>query len=231
MKAALSLIVLSLALFGFSMSMEPFITNPDGTYPFHYVPQGDSQAYFAARTEALTPKYKLQDYGATILVLGLVTAMLSWRPITAPASRLGFIGIAIIAPTLTAIGFVFDLVQGHARWEFPHWADSLGIPLVGVPALLILGLVWSFSHFILLAGVPLRAGVPISYIAVRQGNLWLLALCGLTALLIIAMVLDGAYWYTIPSMLWLYFYASISAVRRYDVYSSDATICGKQTQT
>lgn len=216
MKTALSLIALSLALLGFSISLEPFTQNPDGSYPFHSVTEGDSQAYYAARDQALTPKYQLQDYGATILVLGLVVAILSWHPAKAPRSTLGFIGLAVIAPILTVAGFVFDLVQGQSRWEFPPWADSLGIPLMGVPVMLLLGLVWAFAHFILLAGVPRRAGVPISYAAVRQGNLWLLVICCLTALLILAMVADGAYWYAVPGMLWLYFYASIAAVRRYD---------------
>jgi hypothetical protein len=216
MKSALSLIVLSLALLGFSISLEPFTTSPDGTYPFHGVAQGDSQAYHAARGQALTPKYRLQDYGATVLVLGLVVAILRWRPLNAPGSKLGFISLAVIAPTLTAVGFVFDLVQGQSRWEFPPWADSLGIPLMGVPVMLLLGLAWAFAHFIFLAGVPRRAGVPISYIAVRQGNPWLHVICCLTALLILGMIFDGAYWYAVPGMLWLYFYASISAVRRHD---------------
>jgi hypothetical protein len=216
MKTALSLIVLSLALLGFSISLEPFAHNPDGSYPFHSVAEGDSPAYYAARSQALTPKYRLQDYGATILVLGIVAALLSWRPVKAPRSRLGFIGLAVIAPTLTATGFVFDLVQGQWRWEFPPWADSLGIPLMGVPVMLVLGLVWAFAHFILLAGVPRRAGVPISYAAVRHGHPWILVVCSLTALLIIGMAVDGAYWYAAPGALWLYYYASISAVRQHD---------------
>lgn len=216
MKAALSLIVLSLVLLGFSISMDPFTTGIDGTYPFHSVVQGDSQAYFEARTKALTPKYRLQDYGATMLLLGLFVAILSWRPITAPRSKMGFIGMAIVAPTLTAGALVFDLVQGQARWEFPPWADSLGIPFMGVPILMIVGLVWSFAHFILLAGVPRRAQVAISYSAVRQGNAWLLVVSTLTALLIVGMVFEGAYWYAVPGMVWLYFYASIAAVRRHD---------------
>ena len=198
------------------MSLEPFNRTTDGSYPFHSVAQGDSQAYYAARTRALTPKYRLQDYGATILTFGLVVAMLSWRPIKAPGSRLGFIGVAVAAPTLTVVGFVFDLVQGQSRWEFPPWADSLGIPLMGVPVMLVVGLLWALAHFLFIAGLPRSAGVPLSYAAIRRGNRWLLVVCSLTALLIVGVVVDGAYWYAVPGALWLYFYASISAVRRHD---------------
>ena len=216
MKTALALIVLSLALLGFSASLEPFTRSPDGSYPFHGVAQGDSQAYYAARTQALTPKYRLQDYGATMLALGLAVAALSCRQVNAPRSRLGFVGVAVVAPLLTAVGFVFDLVQGQSRWEFPPWADSLGIPLMGVPVMLVMGLVWAFAHLLFLAGVPSRAGVALSYAAIRHGSPWLLVVSSLTALLIVAMAIDGAYWYAVPGALWLYFYASISAVRRHD---------------
>ena len=97
--------------------------------------------------------------------------------------------------------------------EFPPWADSLGIPLMGAPLLLVMGLVWALGHFILLAGVPRSAGVPLSILSIRRGHPWLVTMCALTALLILAMVTEGAYWYAAPGALWLYFYASIAAVR------------------
>jgi len=150
------------------------------------------------------------------LALGLIVGMLSWRPLKAPGSGFGFFALAIAAPVLTVLGFVFDLFQGYARWEFPPWADSLGIPLMGVPVLLVAGLVWALAHLALLAGVPRRADVLVSFNSVRRGNLWLLIVCGLTTLLVVGMGIDGAYWYAIPGVLWLYFYASISAVRRHD---------------
>lgn len=216
MKSALALIALSLLLLGLSMSMEPFTKGEDGSYPFHSVAQGDSQAYHEARRQALTPKYRLQDYGGTIMAFALVVALLSWRPLKAPATRLGFVVIALMAPTLTGVGFVFDLMQGQSRWEFPPWADSLGIPLMGVPVLLFVGVAWALAHFMFLAGVPRRSGVIISYRAVRRGNLWLLVVSVVTALLVIGTSIEGAYWYAVPGLLWLYFYASISAARQDD---------------
>ena len=87
---------------------------------------------------------------------------------------------------------------------------------MGVPVLLIAALVWAFAHFILLAGVSRRPGVPISLIAIRRSHPWLLIISVLTALLVLAMGAEGAYWYAIPGAVWLYFYASISAVRRHD---------------
>ncbi len=214
MRFAFALIVIASVLLGLSMFQEPFRTNVDGSLPFHSVPQGDSEAYHAARAQALTPKYRLQDYGGTLLTLGVSVAVLSWRPLKAPASSLGFIAVALLAPSASVGALVFDLVQGQSRWAFPPWADSLGIPLMGIPILLVVGIVWSGAHLILLAGVPRRQGVHVSYRAVRRGHPWLLLVCTLTALLVVALGTDGAYWFAIPGLLWLYFYASIAAVRQ-----------------
>ena len=81
------------------------------------------EAYHAARAQALTPKYRLQDYGGTLLTLGVSVAVLSWRPLKAPASSLGFIAVALPAPSASVGALVFDLVQGQSRWAFPPWAD------------------------------------------------------------------------------------------------------------
>ena len=213
MKTAIALIVLSLALLGFTASLEPFKLTLDGHLPFLSVPLGDSKAYYAARTEALTPKYRLQDYGATSLVFGLILALCSWRRLSAPKSTLGFLVLAVVAPLLTAAAFAFDLFQGQARWEFPSWADSLGIPLMGLPVLLVAGLIWAFVHVTFLAGVRRRGRAPITLVAMRRGNPWLLVVSALTALLVVAMAAEGAYWYAVPGVIWLYFYASLSSVR------------------
>lgn len=211
MKTAFALFALSLVLLGLSMPMDPFTPNADGSYPFHSVAHGDDQAYRAARDLALTPKYRLRDYGGTLLALGLIAAVLSRRPLTAPGSGMCFVAIAIAAPTLTSLGFVFDLMQGQSRQEFPPWSDSLGIPLSGVPVLLILGAVWAFAHLALLAGATRLNGDVISLPGLRRGNRWLRVVCGLTVLFGIGMGICGAYWYAIPGALWLYFYASISS--------------------
>lgn len=213
MKISLALFVVSLALIGDSLSMEPFHLAADGSYPMFNVSEGDSQAYFLAREQALTGKFALQDYGVTLVVCSLVLAAFKWRPFKAPHSLRGFLAIAVAAPVLTVGALAFDLIQGQARWEFPSWADSLGIPLMGIPVLLVAGLVWAFSYFILLAGVPRRTDVYLSLMAIRRSHLWLLFVFVLTALLVIGMAAQGAWWYVIPGAIWLYFYASIAAVR------------------
>jgi hypothetical protein len=84
---------------------------------------------------------------------------------------------------------------------------------MSIPPLLVAGFILAFSHFILLAGVPRRAGAALSLASVRQGHPWLLIACVLTLALVAITAVEGAYWYATSGMLWLYFYASIAAVR------------------
>jgi hypothetical protein len=213
MRIALALFVLSLALIGASVELEPFRPTADGVRWMDRVVNEDTQAYYIAREEALTPKFRLQDFGITVLVCAIALAAATrWSP-RAPKSRAGFVSLAVAAPLLTASALVFDLVQGQFRWEFPPWADSLGIPLMGVPVLLVAGLVWAFGHFSLLAGVPLRSEISLSLMAVRRAHIWLRTVCLITTVLILAEGAGGAYWYVLPGAVWLYFYASIAAVR------------------
>ena len=214
MKVPLTIIALALALLASSLAMPPFRAGPNGQDWQHSVPEGNSELYYSAREQALTPKYRLQDYGFTLLGGGLV--MLLFRKLgrfTAPCSRFRFVAFGILAPIVTAAAFAFDLFQGVLRREFPPWADSLGIPLMGVPVILIFGLIWAFAHFIFLAGIPRRNNVAISIHAIRKAHPWLLLVSAATAALTALLALEGVYWFVVPGALWLYLYSSIAAVR------------------
>lgn len=213
MKLAGFFLVAALVILGLSMRMEPFALSGSADW-FSSVPEGDSTAYYQARANALTPKYQLQDYGITLLSIAGAIALLSRKDgIKAPASKAVFFALAFAAPVATASGFVFDLFLGAERREFPPWADSLGIPLAGVPIMLLVLTAWSWSHFLFLAGAKKKAPVRLSLATLRGGHKWLLFVAGVTALLVLFTAWAGAYWYALPGALWLYYYLSIAAVR------------------
>ena len=112
-----------------------------------------------------------------------------------------------IVSCLLKYGLAFE------RGEFPHWAGSMSIPLIGAPVLFVLLLVWSLAHLGFLRGTNYSA-TPLALALSLKANWWLLCLSACTVALVLWDVVAGQYWYAIPGVIWLYFYLSIGAARR-----------------
>lgn len=217
MKTALVVLLAGLAMLAYAMTLPAYTDEKAFRQRYAEMNAGDSAAFYALRDEMLTPKYKLQDYGVGALLLSGVLALRRriWR-MTTPRSTLPFIAAALLAPVLEAAAFVFDLLQGQERGEFPHWADSLGIPLMGVPFLFIISLAWSLAHLAFLAflaGVR-RTVVPLHSAFARNANPWLLLVAAVTLALIAFQFAVGMYWHALPCIVWLYLYVALAAARR-----------------
>ena len=215
MKLASVLLLVGVALLGYAFSLAPYKDEALFMKRYMALSDGQSNEYWKLRDEMLTPKYQLQDYGGTLVALSigvLLVCRRGWRRLKSPKSRAKLFGLAVAAPLLTIGAYVFDLLQGFARGEFPHWADSMAIPLMGVPVLLIVLLVWSSAH---LAFLPRTYHAELLSRALsRQANWWLLLVSAVTTLLVALFAATGQYWYGIPGAVWLYFYISLAASRR-----------------
>ena len=214
MKSALVLLLTGLAMLAYAMTLPAYTDEKDFQHRYGEMKAGDSAAFYALRDELLTPKYKLQDYGVCVLLLSGVLALRRriWT-MTTPRSTWPFMAAALLAPVLAAAAFVLDLFQGQYRGEFPHWADSLGIPLMGLPVLFLVSLTWSVAHLTFLAGRH-RNVVPLRSAFSRNSNFWLLLVTAVTLALIALLLAEGAYWYALPCVVWLYLYVALAAARR-----------------
>lgn len=176
---------------------------------------GQSTEYWQLREKMLTPKFQLQDYGGTLIALAVGLFLVSrkgWRNLKSPHSRAMLLVAALASPFLTVGAYIFDLLLGFERQEFPHWADSMGIPLMGAPVLLVILLAWSGAHLAFLRS-PYRPAL-LFQAASLKANWWLLSLAAISAVLVLFCVSVGQYWYAIPGTVWLYFYVSLAAARR-----------------
>jgi hypothetical protein len=207
-----------------STRFEPYTDNAEFERRYHELSRGQSAEFHRLRHEMLTPKYRLQDLGITAVAFGGIWLALLQRGagrITAPRSYGALIGVAIAAPALTAFGNAFDLNLAYARGEFPHWADSMGIPITGVPAIFVFLLVWSVLHLLMLRG-KLPTDVALHRAFSRKANPWLSTVSVITVLLIALMAYGGSYSYALPGLLWLYFYLSLASIRREQLQASPA---------
>jgi len=213
MKSALAVLLAGLVMLAYAMTLPVYKDENAFQLRYSEMRSGDSAAFHALRDEQLTPKYRLQDYGVCALLLSGVLAVRHriWRMMT-PRTALPIVAAALLAPALTVAASVFDLIQGMERGEFPHWADSLGIPLMGMPVLLVAALVWSLAHLAFLSGKR-RSGVPLRNAFARGANIWLLVVAAITLILTAGLLVEGAYWFAPAGVLWLYLYVTLAAAR------------------
>ncbi len=206
-------VFLGLGLFGFSLGMDPYDNETVFEAGLELLEPGQSEAYFKLRDAHVTWKFWLQDMGIMILLFSLLALALSrfkWGQIVSPSHRWMFFVLAAVLPLLSAGGFVFDLGQGLQRQEFPYWADSIGIPLQGVPLILAASAGWSVAH---VACVGAGRSVPMTVANVRKMNRWFLFLAFVGFVMVLPTVPFGQYWYGIPMALWVYFYLSLGLSR------------------
>lgn len=215
MKVALALLLLGLVLVGYSTTLAPYKNEAEYQARYSQMTKRDSDRFYALRDEQLTPKFEMQDYGVTSIFLALMVWILSrGKSVTAPKSLFVFITLSVAIPCVQVGALLFDLFQGASRGEFPHWADSLGIPLMGVPILFGGALLWILLHVAFFLANVKYCPAPLRLAISLQSNLWLLLLSLITAVLVVLSIAEGAYWYAIPGALWLYLYLSLAAIRR-----------------
>jgi hypothetical protein len=215
MKLSAILLLAGVTILGYAYSIAPY--KDEALFMERYMALSNEQSneYWKLRGEMLTPKFQLQDYGGTLVALSIGVLLVSrkgWRNFKSPKSRATLIGLAFTAPLLTVGAYAFDLLQGFARGEFPHWADSMAVALMGVPVSLTILLAWSGAHLAFLRG-PYHSEL-LSHALSRQANWWLLAVASIAAVLAALSAAVGQYWYAIPGVVWLYFYISLAASRR-----------------
>jgi len=216
MKFAVFLFILGSALIGYAASLPTYKDEKLFLEQYVNMSRGQNREYRELREKMLTPKFQIQDYGITLLAVALGVFAATRRGglhVLSPKSRGTLIAVGIGLPLLTVGGYVFDLMLAFDRGEFPHWADSMGIPLMGAPVLLVLLLVWTFAHLCFLLHIDYFSTSLIQAFSLKA-NWWLLFIAALTALLVLLCTAFGQYWYAIPGVLWLYLYLSICAVRR-----------------
>jgi hypothetical protein len=173
-----------------------------------------NERFHALREESLSAKFQLQDYGLTLASLGLVLLVVlrrGWRAFCAPKTRTRIAMLGLLAALATVLAGIGSLELDFDRGEFPDWADSLAIPLMGAPFLLLALAAWAGLHIAAMRG-PFVPGVPLTRI--RPKSAWWLASLSLVTLLSLALAIaGGAFWYVVPGALWLYYYLSLMAGR------------------
>lgn len=171
----------------------------------------DSSKFHQLRSEYLTPKHKLEDYGMTSILAGFIlitVSVIKIEKIRSPKSWEALVILGIFNALLTILAFIGDLFLEMDRDSYPPWADSLGIPLLGTPILLVMALAWALVN---LVGTKKNFSpcVPLLPIELKLSKKWYLIISLITIGVIVMTIVDGYFWQLGSGFLWLYFYLSI----------------------
>ncbi len=209
----------------YSSMLKPY-TNEDEYNQKYYAIEGEKRfkEFYQLREIYLTEKYLIEDYGITILIVGLFIFTLFYKgdnSIKIPNTKLKIGLIGFVAVLVSVLGYIGDLFLGMVRGDFPHWADSLIIPLAAVPIIFITLLVWFFLNLIGLIN-PFKAGVQIKEFQLNNINYWFLFLVIIALITTIITIFYGDFWLTTAGLIWSYFYFCLLVGKRsgkiYSVY-------------
>jgi len=227
MRIALFIGIIGILILAWSSTFEPYKDSSEISMAMQNYPQGNtntqaaSEKYLATRHSQLTPKYSLEDYGLTLIVLALIVLFITWiysirsfsdlRNIGTPNNIWIIVIIGIAASILTPLSTGASLILGSWRNEYPPWADSLGIPLMGLPIMFVVFLLF-VTLFSFLGNLNFTGGQNI-YFVFRKGmqpKSWYWAMFGipmfLSILVTITSIYAGDILLIIPSFLWFMFF-------------------------
>ncbi len=184
-----------------------------------------SIAFFELRRAQDTGKNDLFDLGAGLLSVGSLALLMTVlfvasnsvrRFVTHTHGISVVIGICVLLAVMTSTFVCFSFILDFDRFEYPPWADSMGLPLASI---LPLG-VATFVFFAAVSGVPhlVRRLEGVSFVAVRSpaglGTILAWLIYGPLALgfhlLSIVTVGDPVGWLSSPTMViaaWLMLHA------------------------
>ncbi len=212
------ILTIGIGLLAYSMTFEPFTNNEEfykKMYSLRNV-ENNSEKFHELRDSYLTPKYSLENYGLTYIILGLYTLILipkNWRNFKTPKNKALIIIVGVLAVLLTIVAYVGDLFIEMTRYRYPPWADSLGIPLMVTPGLLLIFSGWFAVNLIGLKN-PFRTSVSITEFDLKSTNYWYFTLIVLTIISTLTVIYDGDFWLTAAGTMWIYFYLTLMLGRQ-----------------
>jgi len=179
------------------------------------VPHGDSKKYHEMRDIYLTSKHRIFDIGLTITFMSVLFFGLGkkWSGVrNSLSSGASSVKAAFALPVLFGVCYIFDIFQVVLRGEVPVWADTLAIPLMSLPFLVLLVGCYTVAHLVFVPR-PYPGVVPIWRLFSRKVNpLLLLSSIFVGVLSVLALVVIEPI-YMFPFALITYYVSSVAAAR------------------
>lgn len=211
------LIILGLLLYGYSTLLEPYTNKQEYEEKyFSLSPENNSEKFFELRDAYLTAKYKLENYGFTSVVVGgfiIFFFYSGWGGFRIPRNKGAIMLIGLFAVIITVMAYMVDLFLEMSRNSYPHWGDSLGIPLAAVPVMFLFLLGWFALNLLGMRGA-FKTGALVKELRFASINYWYAIILFLTLFQTLISLYEGDFGSVAAGSLWAYFFLSILVGRR-----------------
>ena len=216
-----ALIVIGVLVFCYSCTLKQYTNKAAYQNEYNNIDRAtlgrekSSQVFYAIKEKYSTSKHRIQDYGITLFLLGWILLGITknnWSNVRSPDRKVKLVLLGYGAALLTMFGSVGDLLLQLMRGNYPHWADSLGIPLSGFPLLTVLFFLMVTPFMLGMVG-RFKTNEKILIIGFRNYQWFYWGAIIFTSLLLIVYVAVGFFWMVVPIMMWLYFCFSIQSGR------------------
>ncbi len=197
------------ALWGYAQTLEPF---NDGFQQRAYQFEESTSEFLVMREEFLTPKFAIEDYGLTLIVLAALVLVVAMRDLKSPSSKKLLAVLVLLAPLLTVFATAYYYHLSVERVEYPP-ADKIAVierSFTFEPLLLTGLFLWPVLNAVLF----LRKGYSSNLLreAFRWRSNWWLMLCAAFCAIKFAYAVRYGYYYDVLALAaWIYLYLSISA--------------------
>lgn len=197
------------ALWGYAQTLEPF---NDGFQQRAYQFEESTSEFLVMREEFLTPKFAIEDYGLTLIVLAALVLVVAMRDLKSPSSKKLLAVLVLLAPLLTVFATAYYYHLSVERVEYPP-ADKIAAierSFTFEPLLLTGLFLWPVLNAVLF----LRKGYSSNLLreAFRWRSNWWLMLCAVFCAIKFAYAVRYGYYYDVLALAaWIYLYLSISA--------------------
>lgn len=213
----------SLAAIIFGLTMPLYTDEPayQNCYQSIAVEAGQEQVaaeqFKLCRETFLSKKIIVIRYSATVFLISIFSLWIAFRggrSLHAPQKKWIVTTVGLLAAITTGATYVADLLWNASLEVYPHWSDSLGIPIAVAPVLIVFGIIVWGINLLLLRKCTSAPVEPIFSGSWKDHNKFLLAEVFVAVFLVLDACFFGDFFSLIPNLLWLSFFSFAMAWRK-----------------
>lgn len=171
----------------------------------------NGEKYTTLRNSFLSSKYVFQDYGITLIILGVSLFFLlkRWNNISSPRNGKIVVVLGFILPIILTWAFLINTSIEFIRWVYPPWADSPWVAYIDTPYMLIMWYIFIIPHLIFLYPWSYKQRNILKFPYKPSRNIWLYLLVTFLLLFFVISLIYGMFIDMVSYALLMYFFLSL----------------------